>query len=224
MGSEDVLFDEEDSRVVALLVEHVDSQIEQVFLQRSDVLTQYQLHHCCSSTLDLETLTSLLNIIDDNLSELYIAVQGADWKDDKRIEMRDRGLCYVWYTNELGVIVGFVSFSVVNEIHFGSHKTVLYLYEIHIVEQYQSLGLGSILLSAFHQFGAHLKLLHKNAPSEMNGILGQLFSTNLTVFADNTRAAQWYFKNGYTYTSDSPRPKLRSGKLPQLYLLYRPIS
>lgn len=223
MAGGDVLFDELDPRVVALLVEHVNKHVEEVFPGGLDALPKSRFHHSTANNLNLDIFGKLLDMIDDNLAEFYEAEQGSNWRDEKTDEMHDKGLCYVWYTDSAGNLVGFVSFSVVNEADFGTNKTVLYLYEIHIAKLYQSTGIGSVLLDAFHRFGAHLKQLHNKAPTELNAILSEVYSTNLTVFANNKRAVEWYFKKGYSYTADSPIPRLRSGRTPLYYLLYRPI-
>lgn len=179
-------------------------------------------------SLDDDQFDQIIDLIDLNLGVYYQTRLGKDWKDEKRDEMEESGLVYILYSilsadnSKLNKLVAFISVKLVAELT----AKVLYLYEIHIDPAFQSLGIGSTLISGFHDLAAKLN----DSGDDKNNVSSPYFDnegTGLTVFSDNDRALNWYFKLGYNFTLDSPRDKvLRNKKVvkPSYYLLTRPLS
>ncbi len=91
-----------------------------------------------------------------------------------------------------GQFAGFVEFMVTYEDGY----EVLYCYEIHLMPEVQSQGLGEELMERFERIGR---------------VIG-LEKAMLTVFKSNSRALKFYTRVGYTEDESSPRPrKLRNG-------------
>lgn len=176
-----------------------------------------QLHVAPMHKLKKKALNACLALLEQNLRDHYLRVNGPDWIDEKRREMTERGLVYVSYQDVgSGNIAAFLSFMITEDELECEDVQVLYLYEIHVSRQYQSLRIGSELLNSFHDLARRLAAsndehLHNKA-------------TCLTVFSDNDRALQWYCNLGYQLTKDSPRDKvMRNKKLikPPYYLMVR---
>ncbi|KAK7687411.1 hypothetical protein QCA50_009276 [Cerrena zonata] len=173
--------------------------------------------------MDDDVFEQILDLVDLNLGSYYQKRLGKNWKDEKRDEMEESGLVYVIYTDALTKnIVAFTSVKLVAELA----AKVLYLYEIQISSQYQSIGVGSKLISSFHKLATKLNDLVGDAKYKYSTHFSNE-GTSLTVFSDNDRALNWYFNLGYTFTDDSPRDKLlRNEKVvkPSFYLLTRPLE
>ncbi|ODQ79678.1 hypothetical protein BABINDRAFT_161396 [Babjeviella inositovora NRRL Y-12698] len=161
-----------------------------------------------------ELLKKIALIIDTNLAAFYVARDGPRWMDLKLVEMKEAGLVYVYYTppTDPDQIACFLSFLITYE----SGVKVLYLYEVHVLQQFQGKRLGARLLAGLHQLATDLQ--------QNGGALYNPVGTALTVFSDNTKAFAWYKKEKYILSPGSPQDKrLRSGKLrkPEYYIMVR---
>jgi ribosomal protein S18 acetylase RimI-like enzyme len=95
-------------------------------------------------------------------------------------------------SSDTGEFAGFIEFMVTYEDGY----EVLYCYEIHLMPEVQSLGLGEELMERFERIGRAIGLE----------------KAMLTVFKSNSRALKFYMRVGYTEDESSPRPrKLRNG-------------
>ena len=102
---------------------------------------------------------------------------------------------------------GFMSFMLTFEDGF----EVIYLYEIHLHDELQGLGLGKQLMSIL----------------EGAGEIAEVKKSMLTVFKANKKALRFYKKLGYAEDDFSPRPrKLRNGvvKEPDYVILSKEVS
>lgn len=175
-----------------------------------------QLHVTPVHELKKKGLNACLAILDQNLRDHYLRVNGLNWKDEKRQEMTESGLVYVSYQDvDSGNIAAFLSF-MITEDELEEDAQVLYLYEIHVSRHYQSLRIGSELINNFHNLARLL------AASNDERLYNE--ATCLTVFSDNERALQWYCGLGYKLTKDSPRDKILRNKKrvkPLYYLMMR---
>ncbi|EAZ63498.2 Histone-specific N-acetyltransferase NAT4 [Scheffersomyces stipitis CBS 6054] len=163
-----------------------------------------------------ELLSEFVDLVDTNLGKLYVKHSGNNWKENKRKEMSDEGLVYLWILDRAnGTLMGFMSFKLCDE---GEDATVLYLYEIHIVPQYKSLKYGGQLMDVLHSIAKDLTV--QAGPWYFESCL----ATCLTVFTDNTMALQWYLKLGYQLHPGSPQDRKLRGKTikPDYYILFRP--
>ncbi|CDK27391.1 unnamed protein product [Kuraishia capsulata CBS 1993] len=164
------------------------------------------------SELHIGLLTECLELVDLNLSEYYTSIEGPDWKVDKLQEMKEDGLVYCMFHSSLtGKPVAFFSFMVTIE----EGENVVYLFEIHVSPKWQNAKLGTRLLEYVSDITRSLSC----GFPDIAGIM-------LTVFPEN-RALGWYFKNGFTFASHSPRDKtLRFGKVlkPDYYLLFKNVD
>jgi ribosomal protein S18 acetylase RimI-like enzyme len=113
----------------------------------------------------------------------------------KRKEMRLPDMKYLVYRHrETGQVIGFTSFMVTYEDGY----EVVYVYEIHLLQDWQGKGLGKRLMSIVDIISSKVGV-------------GKIM---LTVFKANTKAIQWYDKLGYTEDTFSPQPrKLRNGTI-----------
>ncbi|CAK7895120.1 hypothetical protein CAAN1_05S01728 [[Candida] anglica] len=162
-----------------------------------------------------KVLNGCLNLVDQNLREHYIRNNGKDWKIDKKEEMSENGLVYVYYKDqETGALAAFMSYMLTYNDPESKDEKVLYLYEIHVSREYQSSKIGTTLIDNYHKLSQDL--------NNSNDIL-ESDATSLTVFSDNLKALNWYKKMGYKYTKDSPRDKVLRKKVvkPPYYLLTR---
>lgn len=92
--------------------------------------------------------------------------------------------------------LGFVSFMITYEDGF----EVLYVYEIHLCEDFRGQGVGTLLMNIVEDIG-------RKAGVE---------KCMLTVFKSNKKAVKWYERCGYTLDDFSPRPRvLRNGRFQQ---------
>ena len=104
-------------------------------------------------------------------------------------------------------ILGFASCMLTYE----DGKEVIYLYEIHLMDQLRGVGLGRYLIELVSGIG-------RNAGVE---------KMMLTVFNRNTQAAEWYSRLGFSNDEFQPEAKtLRSGVVKQgdYRILSRSIS
>ncbi|ANZ77347.1 BA75_05010T0 [Komagataella pastoris] len=158
------------------------------------------------------SIAQAIRLIDRGLGELYIKVNGPHWLENKVEEATESGLIYLAVEDEaLGELRGFISF-----MHdLDNSLPVLYLYEIHVAEQYRNLKLGSDLLTIYHTVGERIVRDWKSSIP--------LVATSLTVFSENTRALSWYKKQGYEIADHSPKDRqLRNlTRRPQYYILIR---
>ncbi|KAG7665260.1 NAT4 [[Candida] subhashii] len=201
----------------AILMDHIGDNLVQESKKEFE-LDGFESHCLLGEDLPDEQLEQFCDLIEEGLGELYIRHKGEDWKSEKEFELTEPGLAVVWFTEKASDdLVGFLAFKVCLD---DEDKLVLYLYEIHISEAFKGMGRGSSLIKQFHDFCV---LLH----SSHNPLYKHLQGTSLTVFAENSRAHQWYTSLGYSLTKGSPRDKvLRSGKVikPAYYLMRRKLK
>ena len=113
------------------------------------------------------------------------------WKEMKLPDMK-----YIILHTPDGVVAGFISFMVTYE----DGKEVVYIYEIHLVPEWQSQGLGRRMMHIAEAFAQNVKVS----------------KVMLTVFRANEKAVDWYLKQGYQEDEFSPGPrKLRNGTVKQ---------
>ncbi|KAI5959446.1 hypothetical protein KGF57_002084 [Candida theae] len=159
-----------------------------------------------------------LELIDENIGQLYIKHNGNKWKRDKKLELREPGLIFVLLIDpKLHTISAYICFKMCLD---SEGELVLYLYEIHVRSLLQGKGLGQLLINQFHKVAADLV-------KSSNPLYKSLRGTALTVFSDNERALRWYGGMDYNLTTDSPVDKvLRRGNVlkPDYYLLKRAIT
>ncbi|KAK6454846.1 histone-specific N-acetyltransferase NAT4 [Scheffersomyces xylosifermentans] len=210
-----MLFDERDQklneRVTDEIKDSLEASIAGVWSENA-----ISIHYEAIHNLPPKKLRQFVDLVDRNLGKFYVKHTGKPtWKLDKFEEMRESGLIYVWLTSEDNSIVGFMSFKLCSE---DEDETVLYLYEIHIVPQFQALKLGGKLMQIFHALAKDLS--DRKSPWYFQSCK----ATSLTVFTDNSPALSWYLKLGYKIHPNSPQDKhLRSGKVvkPDYYILIR---
>ncbi|CAX42006.1 histone-specific N-acetyltransferase, putative [Candida dubliniensis CD36] len=183
-------------------------------------LPNYRTHIETTHNIQENQLHDFIQLIDDNLGDLYVKSQEQNWKDNKQEEMSEPGLIYVWFTetttDDDDELVGFVSFKLCED---DDGIFVLYLFEIHLTEKYQGQKLGQLLIDQFHEFA-------KSLQNSSNKLYSMLEGTALTVFTKNTKALNWYKKMNYELTERSPMDKkLRNGTVikPVLYLMRRKL-
>ncbi|EGW30800.1 uncharacterized protein SPAPADRAFT_56765 [Spathaspora passalidarum NRRL Y-27907] len=180
-----------------------------------DLDEEFEFHCEPSHNIAEEEIFRFIDVIDDNIGHLYLRCKGADWKDDKEDELTEPGLIYIWFTRE-EELVGFDCFKLCLD---DDNKMVLYLYEIHLTEEYQCQHFGGKLIAEFHNLAKKLKDSNHDLYKHLEG-------TGLTVFTDNLSALNWYENLGYKLTEASPQDKtLRNGKnvKPDYYLMRRPL-
>ncbi|EMG48277.1 hypothetical protein G210_1162 [Candida maltosa Xu316] len=179
-------------------------------------LPDYKTHSEPAHNLEDDQLQNFIDVIDDNIGDLYVKNRGPDWKDDKEEEMTEPGLIFVWFTDDNDELVGYLSFKICID---DDDIFVVYLFEIHLTENFQGKKIGQQLIDQFHEFA---KLLHNSS----HNLYKNVTATALTVFSENERALNWYKKLNYELTGGSPVDrKLRNGKIvkPEYYLMRRSL-
>lgn len=211
-------FDEENEALMAVLADAVASNVPNTFPTALKTGVQTQVRVTTAHGALEELIGQFLALLEANLGLFYSRREGPNWTAEKRLEMLETGLVYVYYTDDNGLVICFLSFKLVLE----EDGKYLYLYEIHVEKQYQAQQIGHQLLEGFHTLAKHI-----NSISSKKELHFSIIGTALTVFSDNVRALKWYLKTGYKYTPWLPRDtKLRGGRVkkPLLYLLYRPLE
>lgn len=212
-GEEYHEFNEEDP----FLMEAIAEDLQLNFINGAFKVGKFTTHSEVAHNLSDEQLQEFIDTIDDNIGDLYVKYRGNEWKDDKEDEMTEPGLVMVWFKDDAEELVGYLSFKlcVDDDVVF-----VLYLFEIHLVKEYQGKKYGRQIIDQFHDF-AQLLMNSKNE------LYRTVQGTALTVFSDNERAFKWYSNLGYKLTEGSPvDKKLRSGKVvkPEYYLMRRELQ
>lgn len=218
MAGSDLEYDEDDEYQTEQVAESIAPRLKSVFPEKlSDSVSLQSIAPV--HLIEEHVVEWFLTMVEKNLGKFYLAKNGDDWKEEKFEEMMESGLIYISYRDNDNNLAGFLSVKLVNEF---SSKS-LYLYEIHIDQQYQGLGLGSKLIEGFHNAAGELKLLYNN-PDVNYSQYFNLSRTSLTVFSDN-RALSWYFKLGYFINEDSPRDKVLRTKVtkPAYYMLSKKL-
>lgn len=218
-SSDESVFDEEDEDFIKEVSKNVALIVPEIFpLSITIPLSEEhcQFHLAPIYRMPKEMLVKCVNLVESNLEAFYVKHQGLGWKSDKVKEMQEIGLIYIWYTDSKNDVVGFISFMVT----YSDEYKVLYLYEIHVSSNYHSMKIGTQLIDKLHELSHHLNNVSSNQYKYRH------FSndgTALTVFSDNIKALQWYYKLGYQLTEDSPRDKVLRSKVikPDYYLLIR---
>ncbi|RLV93273.1 Histone-specific N-acetyltransferase NAT4 [Spathaspora sp. JA1] len=172
--------------------------------------------HCepAHNTAD-EEIDRFIDVVDENLGDLYLRIKGVEWQDEKNDELTEPGLIYIWFTRD-EELVGFECFKLCLD---DDNVLVLYLYEIHLTKKYQRQSFGGKLITQFHNLAKKLR-------DSNHDLYKHLAGTALTVFTDNSVALNWYKGFGYELTSSSPQDKvLRDGKTikPDYYLMRRTL-
>lgn len=200
------------------LANSIALQIDKIFDSSLPANNDLKLHYAAVQNLDDEKLLQLLQILHLNLNDFYSKYYGANWHEDKIEEMHEAGLIYLWYSDSDDNIVCFMSFMMT----INDGMKVIYLYEIHVAPKLQSLKIGTYLINKLHELSKFLNS-HINTPYKYSAHYKH-DGVALTVFSDNSKALEWYFKLGYNFTDSSPRDRvLRSGRVikPDIYLLMR---
>jgi ribosomal protein S18 acetylase RimI-like enzyme len=113
------------------------------------------------------------------------------WKEMKLPDLR-----YIILVTPDDAVAGFISFMVTYE---DGHE-IVYIYEIHLIPEWQSQGLGQNMMHVVEAFAQNVAVS----------------KVMLTVFRTNRRAVDWYTKQGYQEDEYSPGPrKLRNGTVKQ---------
>ena len=212
-------FSEEDP----ILMEEIAEDLSLNYLTDRFRLPNFETYIEASHNMDENQIDKFIQLIDDNLGDLYVESEQYNWKNNKKEEMLEPGLVYIWFTEttpeeeeEEEELVGFLSFKLCEDV---DDVFVLYLFEIHLTQKYQGQKLGQLLIDQFHEFAKSLQ----NSSHELYLMLQ---GTALTVFSNNTRAFNWYKKMNYELTEGSPMDrKLRNGTVikPVLYLMRREL-
>ena len=148
-----------------------------------------------STSLSAETLDKCLELIAIT-SQHHYAPSSMGWHPrQKRKEMRLPDLRYLLVRESPGSpLAAFTSFMLTYE----DGKDVIYVYEIHMLDEVRGSGLGKMLMGIVYEVG-------KRAGME---------KVMLTVFVANEGARGFYDRLGYTLDEFSPQPrKLRNGTL-----------
>lgn len=220
------VFDESNVEFMDAVAETLSSTVIPEIFQDQLVVVNSKAKSCTLNLfvkpvhkLSSKLLNSFLNLVDQNLRDHYIRQNGKDWKLQKREEMQEDGLIYVYYKDEeSGNIVAFLLFMLTYYEPEMKINKVLYLFEIHVSKSYQSLRIGAELIERFHLVAKKL--------NELEDDVLQADATCLTVFSDNAKALKWYKALNYKPTEDSPKDKvLRNKKVlkPSYYILTRTL-
>jgi N-alpha-acetyltransferase 40 len=152
-------------------------------------------------------LKQCLQLIERTSAQDYDSSE-TKWSNSKKWkEMRLPDMKYIILRSPDNKLVGFVSFMVTYE---DGHE-VVYVYEIHVVPEWQGNGLGWNLMRVVEVFAKNVGVS----------------KVMLTVFRSNNGAVKWYDKLGYREDEFSPGPrKLRNGtvKQPSYIILSKPIK
>jgi ribosomal protein S18 acetylase RimI-like enzyme len=174
-----------------------------------------------------------LQLLDANLGDIYIKINGKNWKVKKRKEMREPGLVYVLLRNSNDLkFCGFISVKIINE----DDLCVLYLYEIQLGGTLRNKGIGTFLMNQLDnvvkqlQNSKKLKKLwfeeYAEGYSDINDPDLELTGIGLTVFSSNVGAKKLYKRLGFVLHPSSPIEKeLRNGKIiePDYYMLEKKL-
>ncbi|RCK59377.1 hypothetical protein Cantr_07048 [Candida viswanathii] len=199
------------------LMEAIAEDVQLNYVGRVFKVGGFTTHSETAHNLADEQLQEFIDVVDDNLGDLYVKYRGNEWKDDKEDEMTEPGLLMVWFKDDLDDLVGYMSFKLCVD---DDGVFVLYLFEIQLVKKYQGQKFGRQMIDQFHEL---TKVLQKSP----NKLYQKLEGTALTVFSDNKRALKWYQGMDYKLTEGSPvDKKLRSGKVvkPEYYLMRRGLD
>ncbi|CAI5759442.1 unnamed protein product [Candida verbasci] len=202
-------YDEEDPILSKNIAEDLINHVKNFNLP--DIETKLEVSHL----IEDDQIEKFINLIDENIGNLYELHKGEDWKEEKEVELTEPGLIFAWFEQE-NDLVGYLCFKLCFD---DDENLVLYLYEIHVSKTYQGNGLGKLLICQFHE-------LVKNLKNSDNTLYQQIYGSSLTVFSDNLRALNWYKSLDYKLITNSPVDKtLRNGKIikPQYYLMTKPI-
>ncbi|KAI5955290.1 NAT4 [Candida jiufengensis] len=222
-------FDEEDFSLMEAIAEDITSN----YLSHLFSVPGFRTRLEVVDMLQEEEIERFIDIIDENIGDLYVRNKGSDWREEKEEELTEPGLIYVWLSKEedeeeedkdevdkdedekeTNKFVAYLCFKLCLD---DEDKLVLYLYEIHVVKDYQGQKLGQALINRFHELTLVLK-------GSANNLYEQVEGTALTVFSSNEKALNWYTKMGYRILESSPQgKKLRNGKItkPSYYLMSR---
>ncbi|CAH2351954.1 putative N-alpha-acetyltransferase 40 [[Candida] railenensis] len=221
------VFDESNVEFMDAVAETLSSTVISEIFQDQLVVVNSNAKSCTLNLsikpvhkLNSKLLNSCLTLVDQNLSAHYSRQNGKEWKLEKREEMLQDGLIYIFYKDEdSGNIVAFLSFMLTYYEPEEKINKVLYLFEIHVSKSYQSLRIGAELIERFHLVA---KRLHELKDDDLLSV----DATCLTVFSNNTKALKWYEALNYKVTEDSPKDKvLRNKKVikPPYYILTRTL-
>ncbi|GME80978.1 unnamed protein product [Ambrosiozyma monospora] len=191
-----------------------------------------------------------LKILDANLGEEYLRIEGKKWKSHKLKEMKEEGLVYIELINQhSSETIGFLSMKLV----FDNEVLCVYLYEIQLLKEYTGLKIGSELMRHFHKLPGLINIgleANEDRPlddedddmddadkSEITDLrnekekeridflknYGKVEGCSLTVFTKNERALKFYQGLGYIKADHSPRDKkLRNVRVvkPDYYIMF----
>lgn len=178
----------------------LESQVRKTFpayLTSEDDSKTVLIHIYRVDKLPKKLLMKCLDLVDQNLGEIYAKTHGSNWKTAKLDEMKEAGLVYtVLQEKDHDEIAGFLSMKLVIDYDV----PVIYLYEIQLNINYREQKFGSKALKDFIQLPNQL-----NANTECCETIGPIIGTALTVFGENARAYKFYRSHGYVYAPSSPR-------------------
>lgn len=151
-----------------------------------------------------EDRESCLNIVEQTSSVAYKASTIGWHRPSKRIEMADKDMMYLLVRTGDGNpiaftqrglftdIVAFISFKIDYDDPPNEHRQVVYIYEVHIAEEFRGQGLGRWLMFTVEAMAQSVTIS----------------KTMLTVFRSNDGAIKAYEKMGYTKDQCSPPDRI----------------
>lgn len=145
---------------------------------------------CIKATnLTSKQKTTIMDILRDNMREMYEA-NGWGWKEvEKRKEVFDRRSRFILLLNaQSDEVVAYVIFRFEWDDEDEPEYPVSYCYELQVAQSVQKVGAGKALMGMLLQVATHYKMR----------------KTSLTVFKNNTAAMAFYKKIGFIVDSNSP--------------------
>ena len=191
----------------AAFAERFLSNIDLTFTPPSSTKA-YQITLETSESLGPESLDECFNLI-ATTSRQHYAPSSMGWHPKQKLkEMRLPDLRYLLVRQSLeSPLAAFASFMLTYE----DGREVVYVYEIHMVNEVRGSGLGKMLMGIVYEVGRRVGM-------EM---------VMLTVFVSNEGARSFYEKLGYVTDDYSPQPRvLRNGtvKYPDYTILSKGIT
>lgn len=214
-------FDESDMDLMDSVSDSLAKLVTQIFPDTLDIDGVTFTRKCVGQhKVEFYMVSRLVRVIDECMGDLYVKHKGENWRDEKIDELTESGLVTVWYADGVEMC-GFMAFKLALELY----GKCLYLYEVQVLPKYQGKRIGSIFMDLFHRFASAVNECSTNSMIPNHSLLDTT-ATSLTVFSDNERACEWYYRHGYVPTADSPCDKVMRDRIikPSFYLLTRPLQ
>ncbi|PIS57658.1 hypothetical protein CJI97_000704 [Candidozyma auris] len=212
-------FDEYDPDVMIPLAEVMLKMASEIFPKEISVNDEKLSVHLVVG--DGPHIADAIELVDKCMGQLYVKHKGKNWKDEKREELLEVGLLFIYYTSKDGQIAALVACKMIE-------GQTLYLYEIQVHPEAQNHQVGSTLIKCFHSLAKKLDdfSLDDGKFDEALRWCCTTEYTALTVFSDNERALQWYKLLGYDYTANSPKDRTTRLRVikPDYYELEREVN